>query len=523
MRAYVSKVPNGEGATAVRVIWKQGRRQVGLQHVGTGRHPGEVALLVAAAWELVNAGQESLPGVGNDRSPVPAGGPVAVSGAQVTGTVSAVLWDTLERVWAQLGFDVAVPDKAFQSLALARVIEPTSKLDSARVLAEVGAWAPANTTIYQCLKRCQQRDYRARLAAACWEHAGTRASLLMYDVTTLYFETDTADEFRIPGYSKERRLEPQIVVGLLVDQAGFPLGVQAFEGNTGETTTILPVVQEFAKLRGLDTFTVVADAGMLSEHNLTELEDAGFDFIVGSRITRVPWSFTEYNRDPKAEPVSDQQVFVEPVLMGTQKTGLRRYATVYQYRHKRAQRDLRSIAEQVTKAEATISGTRKVKKARFVTTTERAGLALNHELVDSAKARAGIKGYLTSLPVAGCPGRPVPDGVDPVDPLTVINAYHQLFEVERSFRMSKTDLRARPMFSHVRDSIEAHLTMVLAALAVSRTIQARTGLSIRRFVRTLKPLRAAQISIGQQKLTIPPAIEPETQTLIDAATQPDEV
>lgn len=59
-------------------------------------------------------------------------------------------------------------------------------------------------------------------------------------MTTLYFETDTADEFRIPGYSKERRLEPQIVVGLLVDQAGFPLGVQAFEGNTGETTTILP-------------------------------------------------------------------------------------------------------------------------------------------------------------------------------------------------------------------------------------------------------------------------------------------
>lgn len=518
MRAYVSKVPNGEGATAVRVIWKQGRRQVGLQHVGTGRNPGEVALLVAAAWEFVNAGQEPLPDVGNDRSPAPVGGAVPVPGARVTGTVSAVLWDTLDRVWAQLGFAAAVPDKAFQALALARVIEPTSKLDSARVLAEVGAWAPSNTTIYRCLKRCQERDYRDRLARACWAHAGARASLLMYDVTTLYFETHTADEFRIPGYSKERRLEPQIVVGLLVDQAGFPLGVQAFEGNTGETNTILPVVQEFAKAHGLEGFTVVADAGMLSEHNLTELDDAGFDFIVGSRITRVPWSITEHYRDTQAEPVADQQVFVEPVLMGTKKTGLRRYATVYQYRHKRAQRDLRSITEQVTKAEATIKGTRKAKKARFVTTTEHATLALNQELVDSAKARAGIKGYLTSLPVAGCPGRPVPDGVDPVDPLTVITAYHQLFEVERSFRMSKTDLRARPMFSHARDSIEAHLTMVMAALAVSRTIQARTGMSIRRFVRTLKPLRAAKISIGQQELTIPPAIDPETQTLIDAAT-----
>lgn len=519
MRAYVSKVPNGQGATAVRVLWKQGRRQVGLRHVGTGRSDAEIALLVAAAREVINAGQEPLPGVAEDRSTASSDGPVAVSGARVTGTVSAVLWDTLERVWGQLGFAEAVPDAAFKALALARVIEPTSKLDSARVLAEVGAWAPANTTIYQCLKRCQARGYRDKLAAACWQRAGARASLLLYDVTTLYFETDTADEFRKPGYSKERRLEPQIVVGLLVDQAGFPLGVQAFEGNTGETTTILPVVTEFAQLRGLEKFTVVADAGMLSEHNLTELDQAGFDFIVGSRITRVPWSITEYTRQPDAEPLADQQVFVQPVLMGTKATGLRRYAAVYQYRHKRAQRDLRTINDQVTKAQATIAGTRKAKKARFLTTTGDAKLALNQPLVDSAKARAGIKGYLTSLPVAGCPGRPVPDGTDPVDPLAVIDAYHQLFEVERSFRMSKTDLRARPMFSHVRDSIEAHLTMVWAALAVSRTIQTRTGLSIRRFVRTLQPFRAAKISIGPHTLTVPPAIDPDTHALINAATK----
>lgn len=139
--------------------------------------------MVAAALEIINAGQEPLPGVADDRSTGSAGGAGPVAGARVTGTVSAVLWDTLERVWGQLGFDVAVPDRASRALALARVIEPTSKRDSARVLVEVGAWAPANTTIYQCLKRCQQRDYWARLAAACWAHAGARASLLMYDVT----------------------------------------------------------------------------------------------------------------------------------------------------------------------------------------------------------------------------------------------------------------------------------------------------------------------------------------------------
>lgn len=510
----MSKVPNGEGATAVRVLWKQGRRQVGMEHMGTGRTVEEIALLVAAARRRITAGQDVLPGIAEDR--FVGGGEVVAPGARVLGTVSAVLWEALEGVWAELGFEAAVPDKAFKALTLARVIEPTSKLDSARVLAEVGAWAPANTTIYQCLKRCQERGYRDKLAAACWERAGMNASLLLYDVTTLYFETDRADGFRESGFSKERRLEPQVVVGLLVDQHGFPLGVHAFEGNVAETKTVLTVVEEFAALhKELGRFTVVADAGMLSEHNLVELTKAGFDFIVGSRIDKVPWAVTEYTQQADAKPLEDQQVFIQPELKGSKKTGLYRYVTVYQYRAARAARDLRAITDQVAKAEATIAGTRKTKKARFVTTSG-TRLALDEALIESAKARAGIKGYITSLPVTGCPGRPVTDGVEPIDPLTVINAYHQLFEVERSFRMSKTDLRARPVFSHVRPSIEAHLTMVMAALAVSRTIQARTGLSIRRWVRTLRPLRAARVRIGGQVLTIPPEIDTETQAILDA-------
>lgn len=306
-----------------------------------------------------------------------------------------------------------------------------------------------------------------------------------------------------------------MVVGLLVDQHGFPLGVHAFEGNVAETKTILTVVEEFARLRGLATFTVVADAGMLSEHNLVELTKAGFDFIVGSRIDRVPWAVTEYTKRADAGPLEDQQVFLQPELKGTKKTGLHRYVTVYQYRAARAARDLRAITDQVAKAQATIAGTRKTKKARFVTASG-TKLVLDEALIESAKARAGIKGHITSLPVAGCPGRPVADGVDPVDPLTVINTYHQLFEVERSFRMSKTDLRARPVFSHVRPSIEAHLTMVMAALAVSRTIQHRTGLSIRRWVRALRPLRAARVRIGGQTLTIPPEISAEAQAILEA-------
>jgi transposase len=91
------------------------------------------------------------------------------------------------------------------------------------------------------------------------------ASLVLYDVSTLYFETDASDGFREPGFSKERRLDPQITIGLLTDATGFPLMVQAFEGNKAETATILPVITSFMAAHRLTDVTVVADAGMISE------------------------------------------------------------------------------------------------------------------------------------------------------------------------------------------------------------------------------------------------------------------
>ena len=98
----------------------------------------------------------------------------------------------------------------------------------------------------------------------------------------------------------------------------------------------------------------------------------------------------------------------------------------------------------------------------------------------------------------------------------VIASYHNLWHVEASFRMSKSDLAARPMFARTRDAIEAHLTIVFTALAVSREVQNRTGLSLRRFLRTLKPLRSATIDLNGVIATYPPAIDNEVKTILDA-------
>ena len=118
-----------------------------------------------------------------------------------------------------------------------------------------------------------------QLAAACLRALAPRSgpvSLVLYDVTTLHFEVENEDELRKVGMSKERRVDPQIQVGLLVDPSGFPLEVCCFEGNKAETKTLLPVLTAFAERHQVRDMVVVADAGMLSAANLNAIEDAGF-------------------------------------------------------------------------------------------------------------------------------------------------------------------------------------------------------------------------------------------------------
>jgi transposase len=118
---------------------------------------------------------------------------------------------------------------------------------------------------------------------------------------------------------------------------------------------------------------------------------------------------------------------------------------------------------------------------------------VNRELEAKARGLAGIKGYITNL--AACPNG------TPVTAEFVISAYHQLFQIEKSFRMAKSDLRARPVYHRKRHSIEAHLTIVFAALAVSRWIEHCTGWSIRKFVKTARRYRTIQIQAGPHTIT----------------------
>jgi transposase len=324
--------------------------------------------------------------------------------------------------------------------------------------------------------------------------------LLLYDVTTLYFETDAGDGFREPGFSKERRLEPQITVGLLTDAAGFPLMVHAFEGNRAETTTMLPVLTAFLREHALPQAIVVADAGMVSEANKRAIEAAGLSFILGARVPDVPHVVADWRaRHPDTE-IPDGHVFIQPWPAGPA-DHRRDHTFFYSYRADRARRTLRGIDQQVTKAENAVAGKTPIKRNRYVRLAG-AAKSVNRTLEAKNRALAGIKGYVTNLP------NPDPD--------EVIGAYSQLLNVERSFRMSKTDLAARPIYHHTRESIEAHLSIVFAALAVSRWIENTTGWSIRRFVTTARRHRTITIQAGQNTITAADPIPDDLRAALNA-------
>ena len=410
-------------------------------------------------------------------------------------------------------------------MVLARLVEPTSKAQVPRVLSDLGLEAVTVRTLFRSLARAQERGYRESLSNALFEHVtntGGGLALCLYDVTTLYFEAEREDDLRRVGYSKERRVDPQVIVGLLVDRAGFPLQVGCWEGNKAETTTIIPVVEAFQAAHGIEELVIVADAGMLSAANLKSLHEARLRFIVGARTTRAPgdleahfhWEGDAFTDGQVIDTITpkrgsrserDKAVRAEPVWDPHTHPGS--WRAIWAYSKKRAARDTQTLTAQANRARAVVAGERRPKGTRFVT-THAGDATLDEASLARARSLVGLKGYVTNIPA------------HLMDAGEVVSSYHELWHVEQSFRMSKHDLRARPVFHHQHDAIEAHLTVVMAALAVARHLQETTGISIKRIIRALKPLQEITINLNGHHLTAADPLTPEAEEILTALSIP---
>ena len=377
MSPYLRQVKTASGATAVQVVAKDhGVRRI-VEHLGSAHDEAELAALMRLGRQRLLAGQQVLdlgPALNDDADEVGGQAPGdggAVRRPQIISRRSGWPIEAIRSAYRRLGLGEAVGgDQAFEQMVAARLIEPTSKADTPRVLSEIGWPAPAHrNTLYASLGRCVERGYRQAISGALFEHvtASGGLALCLYDVTTLYFEAEREDDLRRVGYSKERRVDPQIIVGLLVDRRGFPLRIGCWEGSKAETTTIIPIVEAFQAAHGIEDLIIVADAGMLSAANLTTLDDARLRFIVGARTTRAPgdleahfhWegdaftdgqvidtitpkrgSKSERDKSRKAEPVWDPH------------THPGSWRAIWAYSKKRAARDNQTLTTQANRARA---------------------------------------------------------------------------------------------------------------------------------------------------------------------------
>lgn len=394
------KVRTASGAIAVQVVRKHRGQRTILAHVGSAHTDAQLGILLEQARRIaaedqgvldieVAARTESVDGIADWRSGtlaltpgIPKGLPVPAG--RTAATHSRLLYDVLGAVYDGLGFNM-VDDAVFRDLVIARIVEPTSKADADRVLADLGAETVSYRTIQRHLVKVNTGNYREQVAVKCFTHAADRGGLrlLLYDLTTLYFEAEEEDDLRKVGYSKERRIDPQIVVGLLVDRSGFPLEVGCFEGNTAETTTLVPIIPAFAQRHDLvDTpVAVAADAGMLSASNLNALGEAGLGFIVGSRSVKAlidlashfHWNGDVFTDGQIIDTVTPRHANstvnyvthrAEPVWDPDEHDAA--WRAIWAYSAKRARRDQKTLYAQEARARAVISGERAAKSTRFV-------------------------------------------------------------------------------------------------------------------------------------------------------------
>lgn len=280
---------------------------------------------------------------------------------------------------------------------------------------------------------------------------------------------------------------------------------------------MIPLVKGFQDRHGVSDMVIVADAGMLSAANLKAIDDAGLRFIVGSRQTKAPndlatfftWNGTNTGdgqlvdtltpRDTVALDKNRTLTRAKPVWSPVEHP--KAWRAVWQYRRKRAVRDRETLNLQRNRAMRIIDGESKPKAARFVK-TKGSTKVFDESSYDKAVGLAGLKGYVTNIERRVLTAR------------EVVGSYHDLWHVEQSFRMSKTDLRARPIFHRTRDAIEAHLTVVFTALAVARFMQEATGLSLKKIITTLRPLREFLSEIDGHELVFPPDVPPKASEIV---------
>ncbi|WP_276505089.1 IS1634 family transposase [Terrimonas pollutisoli] len=394
----------------------------------------------------------------------------------------------LGKLFDEIGFHV-ISDDLFRHLVICRLVYPVSKLKTVDYLFKYKGISVDINSVYRYLDKLHESQIK-QVQKVSYEHTlkllSNQLSIVFYDVTTLYFEAADEDDLRKTGFSKDgKHQQPQIVLGLLVSEGGYPLDYEIFEGNTFEGKTMLPVIEAFNKKYNPGQLIIVADAGLMSNKNLLELCEKEYRFIIGARI--------------KNETEGIKEKILELSLKDAESTELQKEdgnRLIISYSTGRAKKDAFNRKRGMTKLEKELERGKLTKKQinnkgynKYLKLEGDITITIDYEKFKADERWDGLKGYITNTSLSK---------------EQVIDTYKELWNIEKAFRISKTDLRIRPVYHHVKRRIEAHICIAFTACKIYKELERqlktkKSGLSAEKAMDILKTIYRITITTPYSK------------------------
>ena len=453
---FVRKKKNKSGIISIQVIEKRDGKSVLIKTIGSSADTKEVEELFKEGnrFVLQYGGQQVLR-FENETDLVAE----YFQALQSFNLVGPEL--VLGKVFDEIGFGV-IKDELFRELVITRLIYPVSKLKTTEYLYRYKNEIVDVERIYRYLDKLHHKQKNS-IQAISYAHTlkvlNGQVSIVFYDVTTLYFESEQGDEFRTTGFSKDgKHQHPQIVLGLLISVGGYPLAYEVFEGNKFEGHTLLPVLDTFKEKYKLAKLVVVADAGLLSTNNIELLQQKGYEYILGARVKAE--SSTIKNTILALGLQNGESAFIE------KSTDMK---LLVSYSDKRAKKDAHNRERGMQKLEKRIKSGKLTKTSinnrgynKYLKLEGSIQISIDTEKYAADSQWDGLKGYITNTKLSKD---------------EVIENYGYLWQIESAFRISKTDLRIRPIYHRVLHRIEAHICIAFCAYKVFKEVERQLRLN----------------------------------------------
>ena len=479
---FVRKKKNQSGSVSIQIIQKQQGKYTVIKTLGSSSEEEEIDRLFKRAQESIPRlfnqitlfdGLSNLPRVDElSNDDIRVAGPELVFG----------------KIFNHIGFN-QIPDSLFKDLVISRITHPGSKLQLSEYLRENNRKEISADNIYYFMDKLNSK-YKHQVEDISFTYTrkllNGKIGIVFYDMTTIYFESSQPDELRMTGFSKDgKHQHPQIFLGLLVGRNGYPIGYDIFEGSIYEGHTLIPILEKFEKRFKFEKPIVVADAGLLSSENISTLTKNGYTFILGGRIK---------NEANTIKKEIEKVGYTDGHIVKIQKPD--NTVLFVSYSDTRARKDKANRDRGLKRLEKSLNTGRLTKSNinnrgynKYLKMEGELSIKIDYTKFENDCIWDGLKGYITNTKLNG---------------EQVIDSYNNLWKIEKAFRISKTDLKIRPIYHRIRERIEAHICISFVSYVLfkdlERILTLNTNISIKKAIKAINKMYEIVVPLPGERI-----------------------